>query len=194
MLVVNARTPLSKKAEAGVDALFDADARTLYGYASEREKTEGGLTRERLQRVLDKLVKPYLRRAERPSFDHMEDTGGFHASANMVTLREDGARIPVSFELWETDEGVRSGVLRQVLLTSWLVRFGRFQGGRYNLKEGPRDIWEGCETDRAFLESIGLRGYVHVDPAKPFRTWEQIQQAVTERLASMQVQPTPLKP
>lgn len=171
--IVNARRPLSHRSMQALDVLIKGDAGSLIGFASEKEIKEEGLTRDKLQAVLDRLVRPYIDHLD-PStdFDGSDSTGNFNAVSERQVVTKDGRVVPLGAQVWMGDGKPFINVLHTALHASWTLR--AFPKGGYKSSSAFfQASVKGLREDRAFLESLGLRGYMPSNATEPFRTWDE---------------------
>lgn len=181
--VVQARRPMSDRSSEFVMAMVNGDAAGMLRYASKQERTDGGLTEERLQKVLDHLLTPYIKQ-EIPNgkLDFTNDSGGGHAISEFSGRSEGGHATAIAGDIYKTEDGLECNVLRTTLTNSWRLRFFR----QNNLNAGAelfRAGLEGLAADRAFLEGIGLKGWVPIQPNMDLRlmTWDEIEERTRAR-------------
>jgi len=154
-------------------------------YASDRERTEGKLTKEKLQKVMDKLVVPYLATGDTSAaVQTMDDTGDIHGMAIASVLGRNGRPADVGWDVYLLQEGPKCPVLRQVLTNSWLVRFAHRDGKDLPRGEVFRASLAGLKEDEAFLRSLDLPGIMPVDPAKELATWDAVRTHCMDTLAT----------
>ena len=182
-LIWNARKPLSKRSEDAVSAMLSGNAAALMKYATDREIKEDGLTRDRLQQVLDQLVLPNVDKSKEPEYASNDSSRGINGVAEVTIFRKDGTPTPVPFEIWKTDDGPKTGVLGLVLLDADILRYGHPEGAGYPRNEQTRVMLEGLKHDRPFLTGLGLTGLTPTDPLRKTRNWDELEKSWVDTLA-----------
>lgn len=170
--VIQIRRPLSSHTDAALEQMIQGNAKALMSYVGERESREEGLTREKLQTVLDRLLVSQIAHKAVVPTEHEDDTGDFHALSMRDVITYDGRTVSLGFELYKAEDGLRTNVLGTVLRSAWELRYRPTEG-----YDHPSGMFlagaRGIETDRAFLESLGIRG-VTSKKLDAFTTWPEL--------------------
>ncbi|MHB8635378.1 MAG: hypothetical protein ACYC96_02780 [Fimbriimonadaceae bacterium] len=175
--VVQARRPLSDRSSEIVMAMVRGDAATLMRYAPQTERIDEGLTQEKLQQVMDHLLTPYVKAGlPHGTLDFSNDSSGAHALSEYTGHGVGDHPTAIAGDVYRTPNGLEVGVLRLVLTNSWRLRFyrpdapGSTRGGFF--LTGIK----GVAADRAFLEGLGLKGWVPVQPDMDIGlvTWDAV--------------------
>jgi hypothetical protein len=185
----SARRPLSDRATGFTQAMVRGDAAALMATATTREVEEGKLTQAKLQQVLDHVLLPQLSAGKTATvLGTQDDTGDVHGMTIMSVPTAAGAPTTFGWDVYETESGPRSPVLKQVLISAWLLRFGHKDGKDYPRGEQFRAVMAGIRADGTFLKSIGLAGITPIEPEKKFATWDQMRVHCVKMLAAYMAQ------
>jgi hypothetical protein len=150
------------------------DARAMMQGATTEEVRLTGLNASRLQQVLDRLVKPRLVKVQilndyRVELLNDPPTQG----VAQVTIRfPNGFETPLSVALFYTENGAKTSVLYNALMSAWRLETLDKLGSSASMRDVLENRLACLTKDRPVLEEIGLKGFM--DGSAGFVSWDRL--------------------
>jgi hypothetical protein len=156
------------------DALLEGDTEAIGHYLFAEEVELAGYTQEKLRATWDRIIGPTLSGSKVVGTERdLSDNSG---TANRVLEFPDGRTGSLQVVVYATDDGPKM-LLSPHIYYAWQRRFG----ADGTLESGRRAILEGVNSDGAFLEDLGVKGYVDFDitamdgpPVFSMKTWQEV--------------------
>lgn len=150
--------------------------------ATPEERRDCAVTPERMQRVLDELVMPRLKKVSvvgdesvRQHNDPVDE-----AVASVHYRLPDGSTEHLAVDMWFTESGGKRSVLLHTLYGVWYIDKRLAAGHPLSTVEQVEAYLEGLRKDRQKLQEIGVTGLYW--PEFGARTWGQIESSLMTHL------------
>lgn len=166
---------LAQRNLADLRAFVTYDARTMLRAATAKEIRVSRLNRDKLQRLLDELVRPRMAEVEVVGDYRVEVLNDPPTQGvAQVTLRlPSGATITEYRTLFVTEDGPKHSVLRNLLFSSWRLQAIKDYGPALTNADLLQSRLDSLQRDRTLLSSLDIPGFM--DGAAGLVTWDTLE-------------------
>lgn len=164
---------LEHAASSIVRAFVLHDADSLWYYSFEGEKEAYGLDRKKFDGLFRDYVFP---QAHDLRLGESQPQAAAHGSQLQFVqpMYQGENELSLSFVVFRTREGPKAFLVREGVSFAMQSKYGATVEAKGVANRYHRSIAKGVETDRASLESHGLRGFAGLPPGSPLVSWERL--------------------
>ena len=152
---------LTDHAKTVIEAVYDADGRTLMKYAFEEEIRANDLTPRKLGRVFNEIVLPRISALEK-SESLITQNNGEQGIAEYEYRTRHGQSFTFAADVYPVDGEVRSPILRY-LFGAWLFSYYNEHDEPFTIIGRNKAVIEGLKQDQELLRDIGITHLVDLN-------------------------------
>ena len=159
-----------------VKALYNCQPGPLLELASEREKKVNRLTEEKVQQLLDRLIRPYAGdQWEITSAASEEGMNGDQGFSDLVLInKQDRRKVELHIEVLRAADGRHIQLLPDICGASANLRFHNIPNVSPDVDDYFVNNYRVIKENQSFLDSLGVKYFVSLNPDQKPQTLEKI--------------------
>ena len=159
-----------------VKSLYNCQPGPLLDLATDREKKVNGLTEEKVQQLLDRLIRPYVEdQWELTSTASEEGINGDQGFSDLVLVnKKDRRKIELHVDVRRSMDGRHIQVIDEIIAASATLRFHNLPGVSPDTDDYFVNNYRVIKENQSFLDSLGVKYFVSLNPDQKPQSLEKI--------------------